>query len=139
MDINHLNALGSMIIASAFDVRNALGPFFVEKVYEEAMMIDLRNKGLLVQSQQGFPVYYKGIKLNFTPTCDLLVENEIILELKATPFMEHSSVRQLISYLHAADKRLGYLINFHAPEFKVATSRQSYKDNLGIYRFVNGI
>ena len=139
MNTNDLNRLGSIIIASAFEVRNELGPFLVEKIYEEALMIELRKQGLEVQNQIGVPVYYKGQKLDFTPIIDLMVENEIILELKAVQYMEHSHVRQLISYLHLTNKRLGYLINFHAPKFKVANSSNSYRDNLGIYRYANNI
>lgn len=139
MEISELNNIGSIIIASAFDVRNGLGSFLVEKIYEEALAIELSNRGLKVQVQQQFPVYYKGEKLKFTPTCDLLVENEIIIELKAVPVLDYSHVHQLLSYLHVADKRLGYLINFHAQKFKVANSANSYKDNLGIYRYINKI
>ena len=139
MEISELNNLGSAIIASAFDVRNDLGPFVVEKIYEEALMLELQDRGINVRSQQSIPVYYKGRKLDFTPICDLVVENEIILELKAVPYLEYKHVQQILSYLHIADKRLGYLINFRAPEFRVAKSFNTYKDNLGIYRFINKI
>lgn len=81
MEISELNNLGSAIIASAFDVRNDLGPFVVEKIYEEALMMELQDRVINVRSQQSIPVYYKGRKLDFTPICDLVVENEIILEL----------------------------------------------------------
>lgn len=139
MNSSDLNLIGSEIIASAFEVRKELGPFFVEKIYEESMWLDLQSKGFSVKCQQSFPVYYKGQKLNFVPTCDILVENEIIIELKAVPFLEYNHVKQLISYLHVSGKKLGYLINFHSPNFRVARSINSHRDNLGIYRYAHNL
>lgn len=136
--IPELNEMGRVIIGSAFDVRNNLGSKFVEEIYQEAMMIELESRGLHVEGQHSFDVFYKGRKLNFRPKCDIIVEDEIIIELKAVPFLKYEHVGQLISYLTAADKRLGYLINFQAPEFRVAHGTDSYRMNLGIYRFVNG-
>ena len=103
--------LTEKIIKCFFDVYNHLGYGFLEKVYEKAMMVELRKESLSAQSQFPIHVLYKG-ELVGDYCADILVENKIILELKAAEILAHEHELQLINYLKATDIQLGLLFNF---------------------------
>lgn len=107
------------IINAAMQVHNALGPGFTEKVYEEALCLELQNKGLSFDRQRKVDVRYRDMKVGeYYP--DIVVDGKVLLELKAVS--EHNSVfdAQVYSYLKATGLRLGILINF-------GTRKLSYK------------
>lgn len=104
--------LSHEVIGACFTVQNFLGCGLLEKVYEEALVIELNSLGIPVARQKYFPVYYKG-QLAGSYLADLVVDNKIIVELKSVtslkPFME----AQLINYLRLSRIPVGYLVNFY--------------------------
>jgi GxxExxY protein len=99
------------IIGAAMELHTTLGPGFNEKIYEEAFCIELQNRHIGFVRQKAINVNYKGIRIG-DYVLDLVVEDKIVLELKAT--IEHNSVfeAQIYSYLRATELRLGLLLNF---------------------------
>lgn len=95
-----------------------MGPGLLEGVYQHCLIEELRSRGLIVQ--KGIPVelHYKGKPLSKSYIIDILVEDEIILELKSVEGLLAVHQAQLISYLKIANKRLGFLINFNVPLLK---------------------
>ena len=109
------------------EVYNHLGPGLLEEVYERALMYELVNAGLKVESQVALPLVYKGVDLEKSFRVDILVEEKIILELKSVAQLEPVHYKQLLSYLKLSGLRFGYLINFNEKDFKN-----------GYHRIVNG-
>lgn len=107
-------ALSSKIIEAAIDVHRQLGPGFLEVIYENATKVALRNLGLAFTYQQDVRIFYEGVEVG-THRLDLLVENEIIVELKAIKALEDIHFAQVRSYLKATGLRVGLLMNFNAP------------------------
>jgi len=126
MNRENLNQIADKIIGAAIEVHRELGPGLLESVYEHCLMAELKKRGLHVQSQVKLPVIYKGEKLQKDFFIDILVENEIVIELKCVEKVLPVHQVQLVTYLKLADKRLGYLLNFNVPLLKN-----------GIYRKVN--
>ena len=100
------------IRGAAINVQKNLGPFMVEKYYEKAMMIELASLGINAENQIKIPTFYKGQPLDLELLADIVVENEIIIELKATPRMEKSHIRQLLTYMKLMHKHYGLILNF---------------------------
>ena len=107
------NELTYKIRGCAFKVHATLGPGLLESIYEEAMIIEMRKKGLNVESQKLIEIVYDGHRLSHPLRLDILVEDMVVLELKSVERMESVYFKQLMSYLKLADKRLGLLINFN--------------------------
>ncbi len=103
------------IIGAAIEVHKELGPGLLESVYESCLVSELQHRGCRVKSQVSLPLYYKGEKLEKEFRIDLLIEDEIIVELKAVEELLPIHEVQLVTYLKLADKRLGLLINFNVP------------------------
>ncbi len=103
--------LSFKIIEACFEVHNILGPGYSEKIYEEALSKELRNRDIGDERQKLVEVYYKGEKIG-EYRLDLVVENKIILELKAVSELSNVFEAQLLSYLKAAGMKLGILVNF---------------------------
>ena len=122
-DLRWYNSITERIIRCAIEVHKELGPGLVESVYEVCLKKVLMNDGLNVKSQLVLPVYFKGEILDKAFVLDLLVEDEIILELKSCENMIPVYEAQLISYLRLTDKRLGFLINFNVPILKQGIRR----------------
>ncbi|MDO4512329.1 MAG: GxxExxY protein [Bacteroidales bacterium] len=121
------NELTYKIIHCAMEVYNHLGPGLLEDVYEKALMYELSKADLKAESQVSLPLSYKGMNLEKTFRIDVLVEDQVILELKSVEKLEPVHYKQLLSYLKLANKRLGYLINFNEHDFAK-----------GYHRVVNG-
>ena len=100
-----------VIVQAFYFVYNALGYGFLEKVYENALVLELRERGIFVQQQQATPVYFKGVQVG-DYYADLLIENCIIVELKAVDHIIIEHEAQLLNYLKASDINLGLLLNF---------------------------
>ena len=99
------------VVGAAFEVANILGPGFLEKVYERALVRELRLRGLSVRQQISIPVTYKGAVVG-NYIADLLVENQLLVELKCVECFSNEHLAQCINYLKAARLRLALLINF---------------------------
>jgi GxxExxY protein len=113
--VEELNQLSGIIISAAIEVHKELGPGLLESVYEYCLFEELRNRGLEVRKQVLLPVIYKGRILEKTFVLDFLVDDEIIIELKAIEALLPVHEVQLVTYLRLADKKLGLLINFNVP------------------------
>ncbi len=110
--------LSSLIIKTFYEVCNELGYGFLEKVYQNALLIELKNRGLQVSSNEKIKVYYKGENVG-DYYADIIVNNTIIVELKATEFIVEAFENQLLKYLRGTDCEVGLLLNFgKKPEFK---------------------
>lgn len=116
MNNEHLNKLGSIILDSSIEVHKQLGPGLLESVYELSLFKELSLRNLNVKKQVAIPVLYKGEDLNVEFKIDLLIENEIIIELKAVEIILPVHKAQLLTYLRLSEKKLGYLINFNVPK-----------------------
>ena len=108
------NELTYEIRGAIFDVYNELGPGLLESVYEEALVFELKERGLKVERQVEVPIRYKGNELKTPLRLDLLIENTIIVELKSVEEMKPVFAKQLLTYLRLLDKRVGLLVNFSA-------------------------
>ncbi len=116
MSREHLNKLSKIILDSSIEVHRNLGPGLLESVYEVCLCKELNLRDINLQRQISLPVEYKNEKLDVDFRIDVLVENEIIIELKAVEFLLPVHEAQLLTYLKLADKRLGFLINFNVPK-----------------------
>ena len=102
------------IVNAAFEVHNILGPGFLESIYEEAMAIELENRGHKVEKQARISVIYKDQKIG-EHVLDLIVDGRIILELKAVADIAPIHKQQALSYLKATGYQLAIIINFNSP------------------------
>lgn len=110
---DEIDALSKRIIGAAIEVHRNLGPGLLESTYQQALMLELRLRGIQAKSEVEIPFLYKGISIDTAYRADIIVEDEIILELKATDKDNSLFFKQLFTYLKLADKRLGILINFN--------------------------
>lgn len=120
------------IISSFYKVYNTLGYGFLEKVYENAMSIKLKLAGLKVLQQQNIKVYYEAHVVG-DYFADIIVNDQVIMEIKAAEGLREENKAQLINYLKATDKEVGLLINFgKTPEFKRVIFTNDRKETIEI-------
>ena len=115
------------VIGAALTVHTALGPGLLESAYEACLLHELRKRGMHSESQVPLPVVYDGLRLDLGYRIDLLVEDLVVVELKACDAIHPVHEAQVLSYLKLSGKSLGLIINFHTLHLKD-----------GIKRFVNG-
>lgn len=113
--LTELDKITEEIIGAAIDIHKYLGPGLLESVYEVCLVEELEQRGLNVKRQANLPLYYKGRLTNKRFTIDLLVEDEVIIELKSVDRMMPVFEKQLMTYLKLTQKNLGLLINFNVP------------------------
>ena len=110
--------LSDSILKAYYEVYNELGYGFLEKVYQNSMYIELKNKGYKVEAQSKIKVYYKETEVG-EYYADLMVENLVILELKAVDYIVKDFENQILNYLRSTDCEVGLLLNFgKKPEFR---------------------
>ncbi len=124
----HENEISKKIIGASIEVHRCLGPGLLESVYEEALCHELHLGEIKFKRQQRVPIHYKGTVLKTDLRLDLLVEDKVIVDLKAKEQLSPIDKPQLLTYLRLCNKRLGLIINFHS-----AALRQ------GVARVVNGL
>jgi len=117
------NALTSKIIAAGIEVHRRLGPGLLESAYEACLVYELRKRGLKALSQVGLPVIYDEVKLDVGYRIDILVEDSVIIELKAVEKVIPLHEAQLISYLKLSGKKVGLLLNFNVTRLKDGITR----------------
>ena len=117
------NELTYEIRGAIFDVYNVLGPGLLESVYEEALTYELEERGLEVARQVEVPILYKGNELKTPLRMDLLVENQVIVELKSVEEMKPVFSKQLLTYLKLMDKHVGLLVNFSSNNIQEGIKR----------------
>ena len=126
MELLH-EELTDVIIKTFYEVYNELGFGFLERVYQNALYLELKSKGLKVESQRKIEVYYKGIEVG-EYYADLIVENLVILELKAADCIVPAFENQILNYLRGTNCEVGLLLNFgKKPEFKRKVFENSRK------------
>lgn len=118
------NAITARIIKCAIEVHKELGPGLMESVYEVCLKRTLLKEGLDIRTQVVVPVCFKGEVLDKEFVIDVLVENEIILELKSVETVLPVDEAQLVTYLKLANKKLGLLINFNVVLLKDGIKRR---------------
>jgi GxxExxY protein len=126
-DPEALNALSRQIIGTAIEIHSFLGPGLLESVYRTCMIYEMRASGMTVDAEKLVAIYYKNRVLDGSYRIDVLVNDSIVLELKAVDQILPVHRAQLLSYLRLTDKPLGLLINFHVPKLVE-----------GVRRMVNG-
>jgi GxxExxY protein len=117
-DESSANRLTERIIGCAFQVLNTLGAGFLEKVYENALAHELRKFGLAIVQQQGITVMYDGVIVG-RYNVDLLVDETVIVELKAIKTLDTAHTAQCINYLKATGLHLCLLLNFGKPRLEI--------------------
>jgi len=122
------NAIGNEVLKSAMKVHTSLGPGLLESVYELCLVHELSKGGLKAERQVALPVRYGGLEIDGGFRVDMLVEDSVIVEIKAVEKLMPVHKSQLLTYLRLGGCKLGYLLNFN-----VAHMRD------GIKRVVNGL
>ena len=116
MELLH-KELTDKILKAFFDVYNELGYGFLERVYQNSLFLELKARGIHVEAQKQIKVYYKGNEVG-EYYADMVVENLVILELKAVEYLVKEFEAQLLNYLRGTDLEVGLLLNFgKKPEF----------------------
>ena len=126
MNKEKYNQLSREILDASITVHKEMGPGLLESVYEHCLLKELELRGIFAENQVRVPLIYKGFDLNKDYRIDILVEKEIIIELKAVENVLPVHEAQIISHLKLTDRRLGFLINFNVTLLKQ-----------GFRRFVN--
>ena len=126
MEINRYEELAKQIFLASLEVHKIMGPGLLESVYEMCLLRELQLRNISAECQVTISLQYKGFNLSKEYKIDILVEKQIIIELKSVDSILPVHEAQLISYLKLADKRMGFLINFNVPLIKS-----------GFRRFVN--
>jgi len=120
------NEISKIIVGKALEIHRTLGPGLLESSYRECLYYELYNAGLKVLKEKPMPIIYKDVKLDHGYRMDLLVEDKVVIELKAVDKIIDVHEAQILTYLKWGDYKLGLLINFNSPLLKN-----------GIKRFVN--
>lgn len=124
----HENEISERIIGAAIEVHKFFGPGLVEQIYEESLCREFSLRNIRCERQKAVPIYYKDVKLGLPLKLDLIVEEKIIVDLKAKEEVTPLDRAKLLSYLRLCNLRLGLIINFHSVLLKD-----------GIERIVNGL
>jgi len=109
------NAITGNIIKAAIEVHKHLGPGLLESAYEECLCHELHLMGLSFEKQRDLPVEYKGIKLDCGYRLDLVIENKVIVEIKAVDRILPIHEAQVLTYLKLSGLKVGLLVNFNSP------------------------
>jgi GxxExxY protein len=110
---DRLNRLSNVVIGAALRVHSELGPGMLESAYEECALFELTDKGLHVERQKPVPLIYRGHRLDCGYRVDMIVEDAIVIEVKAIERLEKVHSAQVLSYLRQLKLKLGLLINFN--------------------------
>ena len=124
----NIERVGKQVLDAAFYVHTVLGPGLLELVYEAALTMELRKRGLRVEIQKAIPVFYEGQQLDVGFRADLIVENLVLVELKSVEAVTPLFRKITNNYVRLVPLQLGFLINFNVAHLKD-----------GITRVVNGI
>lgn len=117
------NDLSQIIIGSAIKVHTVLGPGLLESAYEECLYYELMKEGLKVEKQKALPLIYEDIRLEVGYRLDLIVEDKVIVEIKACEALNDVHLAQVLTYLKLSNVKLGLLINFNVARVKDGIKR----------------
>ena len=124
-----VNEITEMIIDACVCVHKKFGPGLLESVYEKILMVELQKRGLVVECQKSLPVVYEGVCFEDAYRIDLLVNNEVVVELKSTNVMHPVYAKQLKTYLALSGLHVGILANFGMATMKDGLKRVVYEYN----------
>ena len=117
------NDIARIVVDAAYKIHTTIGPGLLESAYEAILAYELRKRGLQVQRQVKVPIVYEEVNLDEGFRADLIVENLVIIELKAIERIVPVHKKQLLTYLRLTGKKLGLLINFNEEKIKDGISR----------------
>lgn len=117
------NEIGNVLIETAINIHQELGPGLLETVYEVILANVLRQQGIKVERQAPVEIEYQGVKFNEAFRADLILENKVIVELKCVEKINNAHKKQLLTYLRLTDIKLGYLLNFSEALMKNGITR----------------
>lgn len=120
---DRLDQISRRIIGAAIEVHRHLGPGLLESAYQTCLAFELRQRGLKVEEQKPLPVIYKDVRLDCGYRLDLLVEDAVVVEIKALEQLAPIHQAQLLSYLRLSGKSVGLLVNFHVRVLKDGVKR----------------
>jgi GxxExxY protein len=123
LENDRLDQTSRRIIGAAIEVHRHLGPGLLESAYQSCLVFELKQLDLKVEEQKPLPVVYKQVRLDCGYRLDVVVDDEIIVEIKAIEKLLPIHEAQLLSYLRIAKKRVGLLMNFHVPVLKDGLKR----------------
>ena len=131
-----LNKITETIISGAINVHRTLGPGLLESAYEACMVFELAQAGLKVEQQKPLPIVYREVKLECGYRLDLMIENEVIIEIKSIEKLMPIHQAQLLSYLKLSECKVGLLINFNVKVLKDGIKRvvNNFPDSLRVQR-----
>jgi len=118
-----LEKVGKQVLDSAMSVHTGLGPGMLESAYEACMAYELGCRHMRVQRQLAVPLQYKGVAIDCGYRLDLLVDDQVVLELKSVDRLNGVHLAQLLSYLRLGGFKLGYLLNFNVRHMKDGVKR----------------
>jgi GxxExxY protein len=118
-----VNKITDQILKCAFEVHTQLGPGLFEKPYEECMNYELKKSGLFVEKQKPLQLVYKELKIDNVYFLDLVVENQVIVELKSVEILADIHSAQLLTYLKLSGLKIGLLLNFNVLSMKNGIKR----------------
>lgn len=118
-----LDLITKEIIGAAIEVHRRLGPGLLESAYEACLAFELRERGFKIEQQKPLPVIYRDVRLDCGYRLDLVVEDSVIVEIKAIERLLPVHDAQLLSYLRLSNKNVGLLINFHVRLLKNGVKR----------------
>lgn len=117
------NLLTEQILKAAFKVHSELGPGLLESAYEECLYYELKQAGFIVDKQKALPLIYYEVKLDAGYRIDLLVENAIVIEVKAVEVLNDVHTAQVLTYLKLSGCKIGLLLNFNVASLKYGIKR----------------
>jgi GxxExxY protein len=128
------NEITERVIGASIEVHRHLGPGLLESAYEECLCYEMNAREIHFQRQVATPLWYKGVQLESVYRIDLLVEECVVVEIKANELLLPVHSAQLLTYLKLSNKRVGLLINFNMPVLKDGIKRvvNGYKDSFSL-------
>ncbi|NQU31136.1 MAG: GxxExxY protein [Anaerolineae bacterium] len=121
--LEKLNQITEAIIGAAIEVHRSLGPGLLESAYEACLAFELIERGFQVERQKELPIVYKTVRLDVGYRLDLLVNEKVIVEIKAVNNLESIHTAQILSYLKLSERKVGLLINFNVKLLKHGIKR----------------
>ncbi|WP_313504008.1 GxxExxY protein [Kaistella carnis] len=121
------NEISKVVFESGLKIHRKLGIGLYEAVYEECLVYELKRNGLKVEKQKDISVEYEGLIIEKAFRLDLLIENKVIIEIKAVPEINSYHTYQLLNYLRITGFKLGMILNFHSLLFKDGVKRIANK------------
>jgi len=118
-----INQITHEILDSSYKIHSKLGPGLLESAYQACLVYELRKKGLKVEVEKPLPLIYEEVKLECGYRIDLLVENQVVVELKTVEAFTDVHVAQVLTYLKLSGNKVGLLINFYTKSLKDGIKR----------------